>query len=124
MWQRPCFRCLTLRAVRWRSDQLRPWQALVKRARLGLQERVLHPGPRGVDVEVGGHHVVVADESDGMAGLVQRLGVGQQAMHPRKLVSELRTGLGIPVGGVEASDEHAVRGGLQVPALRVRWIAR
>ena len=58
-----------------------------------------------------------------MAGLVQRLGVGEKSMHPRELVSELRAGLRIPVRGIQAADEHAVRGGLQVPALRVGWIA-
>ena len=58
-----------------------------------------------------------------MASLVQRLGVGQEAVHPRKLVSELRAGLRIAVRSVQAADDHAVRGGLEVPALRVGWIA-
>ena len=53
-----------------RLDRVRPAlseQPLVESARLGLQERVFKPGPRVVDVEVGGHHIVVADESDRMA---------------------------------------------------------
>jgi hypothetical protein len=47
-----------------------------------------------------------------MAGVVELLGVGQEAVHPRQLVSELRAGLWIPVRGVQAADEDAVRGGL------------
>ena len=47
-----------------------------------------------------------------MARLVQRLRVGQEAVHPRELVSELRAGLWIPVRRVQAADEDAVRGGL------------
>jgi len=58
-----------------------------------------------------------------MASLVQRPGVSQEAVHPRELVSELRAGLRISVRGIQAADEHAVRGCLQVPALGVAWIS-
>ena len=42
-------------------------QALVALAALGLQQRVLQPRARVVDVEVGGHDVVVAGEHHRMA---------------------------------------------------------
>jgi hypothetical protein len=94
-------------------------KALIRCAALWLQQCVAIPGLRRIDVEVCGHHVVISREHDGRSSRVKFSRVGAQALHPRELVIEFGTGLGVSVGSVDRGDEHAVDGRLKIAALTI-----
>ncbi len=98
-------------------------QAAVAFPALGLQQRVLEPRARVVDVLVGRHHVEVAGQHHRMATVIQALRVTDQALEPRQLVVELRPGLRVAVRQVEAGHQHAVDGGFEVAAVSVGVVA-
>jgi hypothetical protein len=49
---------------------------------LGPKERIVHPSLRLIDVKVGRHHIVVADECDGRIQGQQLARVRNQALEP------------------------------------------
>ena len=76
--EQPCAGAVAIDARVDLVEQLEPLLA-----RLGLQQCVLAPRARVVDVElVGRHHVVVAAEHDGDVGTVQRRRVRDQSIEP------------------------------------------
>ena len=98
-------------------------QAPVALAALGLQQRVLEPRARVVDVEVRRHDVVVAREDHGSAARVELGRVLDQPLEPAQLVVELRSGLRVAVGQVEAPDDEVAHLGLDVAAVIVVGVA-
>ena len=72
---------------------------------------------------LGRRDVVVAGEHDRRAGLSQRSGVEAQPLEPGELVVEFRAGLRVAVGRIDAGDEDAVDGGLDVAGLDVGSVA-
>jgi len=61
------------------------------------KQGVVYPSLRLVDVELGGHDVVVTSEHDWRAASEKRFGVGGQPVKPSQLEIELRTGRRIAV---------------------------
>ncbi len=98
-------------------------QAPITGAAFGLQQRVLEPGARVIDVLVGRHHVVVAGQHDRMAAVVQRGRILQQPFEPGELVLEFRSRLRVAVGQIQTADQHAMHRGLDVAALLVAVVA-
>jgi hypothetical protein len=92
-------------------------------ARLGLQQRVVAPGHGRVDVGVRRHDVVVAHECHRVAGLPELRGMTDEALEPRHLVVELRPGLRVAVGQVQASEQHTLDGRFDITRLPVRRVA-
>ena len=63
------------------------------------EQRVVYPSLRLVDVEIGGHDVVVAGKHDGPAAGEKCFGMGGEPVKPSQLEIELRTGRrGLPFG--------------------------
>ena len=91
---------------------------------LGAEQRVIDPAFGRVDVEIGGHDVVIAGEHDRLAGREQAPGMVRQPVEPAQLVIELRSRRGIAVRQIQASDDHAVDRRLDVAAVRVVGVAR
>src|SRR5690349_14110022 len=71
---------------------------------LRLDQRIVLPGRRGIDIELGRRDVEVASENHRRARLEQLSRVRMQALEPFQLVVELRPRLRIAVGQVEAAD--------------------
>ena len=95
-----------------------------KAARLWrLDQRILVPGFRRVDVEGRGRDVVVAGEDHRDLRRLQIGGMGDQAIEPGELVVELRPRLGIAVGQIDRGDEQPLDRGLDIAALAVLGIA-
>ena len=88
-------------------------------AAFGLQQRILEPRSRVVDVVVGRHHIEIARDHHRMAAIAQRRRMGDQALEPRQLVVELGARLGIAIGQVQAGHQHAFDRRLQIAALRI-----
>ena len=74
-------------SVRIASIQPCASRRAIARAALGLQQRVLQPGPRVVDVEVGRHDVVVARRSPPAARRRERLRHAGSAARTRRACS-------------------------------------
>jgi hypothetical protein len=89
----------------------------------GLNESVLVPRLRGVDVLLSRNDIVVPCEHDGHS-CGQKLGrVGRQSAKPSELVIEFGTRLRIPVGRVERRNHDPIHCRFDVPALRVAEVA-
>ena len=99
-------------------------EALEGGAAFRLHQRVVGVGFRRIDVELGRRDIVVTDEHDRRACLSQRSGVEAQPLVPGELVVEFRAGLRVAVGRIDAGDEDAVDGGLDVAGLDVGSVAR
>src|SRR5690606_29403246 len=82
------------------------------------------PGLRVVDVLVGGDDVEIPDQGHRVPDVDQRLCMPAQPRHPLELVVELRAGLRIAIGQVEAPHDDAMHRSFQVTALLVLRIAR
>jgi hypothetical protein len=95
-----------------------------RRPAFGLQERVVAPRGRVVDVGIGRHDVVVTGQHDRHAARKELLRMLVEGVEPFELVVELRPGLRVAVGQVEAADEHAADDGFEIAALRVFLHAR
>jgi hypothetical protein len=54
------------------------------------------------------HDVVVTGQHHGGAARHEPLGVGNEALRPSQLVTELRSRLRIPIGEVDRSDEDSL----------------
>ena len=109
-----------------RADRIGPAlgeQPLEGGAAFRLHQRVLVVGVRVIDVERRRHHIVVAGEHDRHAFVEQRLRMPAQPFEPGELVGEFRPGLRIAVRRVEAADQDAADGRLDVAALRVLRVA-
>jgi hypothetical protein len=98
-------------------------QPLIRLARRGLQQGVLFPGRRVVDVEIGGHDIEVATEHHRLLRPIQRLRMRVQPLEPLQLVVELRPRLRIAVRQVNARDTQPVNVRLDVPTVCVIRIA-
>ncbi len=98
-------------------------QALPGGARFGLQQCILAPVLRIVDVRIRGNHVVITRKDDGHAGVVESLCMLCEPLEPFQLVLELRSRLGIAIGQVDAAHADAVHVGLDVAAVRIVRIA-
>ena len=92
-------------------------------AALRLHQRVLVVGFGGIDIALGRHDVVIADQNDRHAFCLQRRRMRDQPVEPCELVVEFRAGLRVTVRSIEASDENAVDRSLDVAALVILRIA-
>ena len=90
---------------------------------LRTKERVVDPSLRLIDVEVGWHHIVIADERDGRIQGEQFACVRDQPFEPAQFVIELGSRSGIAVREVKAADDDAANGCLDIPAMSVVCIA-
>ncbi len=93
------------------------------RARLWLQKGVVFPGRPRVDVVVSGNHIEIAGKNCRMPGPDQCGSMPIQALKPRHLVVEFRTGPWVAIREIQARHHNAVHGCFQVSALLVRWIS-
>ena len=93
-------------------------------AAIRMDQRVVVPGPRLIDVEIGRRNVEVAGKHDGRAAPAQRGRMLPQPFQPGQLVVEFRPGPGISVWRVDGGDQHAAHGRLDVARLNVGRIAR
>ncbi|MCY1179295.1 hypothetical protein D9M73_196890 [compost metagenome] len=98
-------------------------QSLVTRSRLRLQQCVLQPGTRVIDVHVGGHDIEIPCQQRGVATSIEAARMLDQAFEPVQLVIELGPGLRVAVRQVEASDQHPVCRSFQIAALAVLFQA-
>lgn len=99
-------------------------QALERSPALRPQQGVVAIGMAGVDVGLGRDDIVVAGQHDGRAAVQQGLGVDVEGVEPGQLVVELWAGIGIAVGQVQATDQHAVHRRLDVAGLALIGIGR
>ena len=88
-----------------------------------LDQRVLRPGLRGIDVDLRGSDIEVASQDDRVCLPQQRCGMCRQTLEPSHLVVEPRTRLRIAVGQVEAADQDSVHRSLDVARLLILRIA-
>jgi len=91
---------------------------------LDAKQRVVDPSLRLIDVEFGWHYVVIADEHDRRASGEKLGGMRDQALKPAQLEAEFLTIHRIAVRHVEAADQEAVDGGLNVAAVEIVVVAR
>ena len=91
---------------------------------LGAEQRVIDPALRRVDIEIGGHDVVIAGEHDRLTGRKQSSGMFHQPVEPAQLVIEFRSRRRIAVGQIQAPENRAVDRRLDVAAMGVGRIAR
>ena len=109
-----------------RSDRVRPalrHQRLEGGAALRLDQRVLVPGFCRIDIELGRRDVVVAGQHHGDVLLQELAGMRPQPPEPVELVIEFRPGLRIAVRQIDAGDDDAVDGGLDVARLVILAVA-
>ncbi|SPA54885.1 protein of unknown function [Cupriavidus taiwanensis] len=98
-------------------------QACVGIAAFRLQQGILAPGTRVVDVLVGRHHVVVTGQHHRVAAVEEFLRMRDQPFEPGELVVELRPRLRVAVRQVKAADQHACDRRLEVAAVAVVGVA-
>ena len=91
---------------------------------LRAEQCIVAPALRCVDVEIGRHDVEIADQRHRKAKRQQIGGIGLEPLEPTQLVVEFRAGRRIAVRQVQAADQDAVDGGLDVAAVGVVRIAR
>src|ERR1700722_1315809 len=90
---------------------------------LWLNQRVLVPRLRSIDVVISWNDVVVAREHYGYS-CGQKFGaVRQESPQPSELVIKFWTGLRVPVGRIKRSDDDPIYCRFDVPALGVGWVA-
>ena len=109
-------RCARPDAVpRWHRSS--PGQPAARRRRGSrLDQGVIIPGGRRIDVDLGRRDIVVAGQHDRHVLAQQLARMRLQAPEPGQLVVEFRARLRIAVGQIDAADEDAVDGGLDVAA--------
>ena len=102
--------------------------ALGEKVRIGFpdlraEQRIVAPALRRINVEIRRHDIEIADQRGGkIEG--QKVGrVGLQPLEPTQLVVEFGTWRRIAVRQVEAADQDAVDGGLDIAAVAVVGIA-
>src|SRR4051812_48027717 len=94
-------------------------EALVALARFGLEQSVVAPGTRVVDIKVGRNNVVVASKEYWFAQLRKGSGVTDEAFEPLQFVVELWAGLRVAIGQIKAADCDSVYVRFQVAAVRI-----
>src|SRR6202041_474730 len=108
------------------ADRITPalrYQRLERRAALGLDQRVLVPRPRRIDIKFGGRDIVVARQYDRNILLQEFRGMQPQPLEPCQLVLEFWAGLRIAVRQIDAGDDDAFDGGFDVARLAIVAIA-
>ena len=88
-----------------------------------LDQRILVPRLRGIDIDLGRRDVVVAGQHHGDILLQELCGMGAQALEPVELVIEFRSRLRIAVRQIDAGDDDAVDGGFDIARLVVVGVA-
>src|SRR5665213_2136571 len=99
------------------ADRVTPalrYQRPERRAALRLDQGILVPRPRRIDIEFGGRDVVVAGQYHGNVLLQEFRGMRSQPLEPCELVIEFRTRLRIAVRQIDAGDNDALDGGFDV----------
>ena len=96
---------------------------LKRSSALWLQQGVVIPGLRRVDVEVCRHNVVISRQHDGRSSRAEFSRMGVQSFQPSELVIEFWTGLRASVWSVDRRDEHVVKCSLEIAALPVGCLA-
>src|SRR5215471_16701166 len=89
----------------------------------GLDQRIVVPGSRLIDVEGGGSNIVVSGQYDRQILLEKFRRMPPQPFQPVQLVVEFRSGLGIAVRRIEARNDHAANGGFNVTRLTICRVA-
>ena len=97
-------------------------QSAERRSAGRLNQGVLCPGFRRVDVHVSRDNVVVAGQDDREAACDQPGCMRDQAIEPGEFIGEFRARLWIPVRQVNAADQGALERQLDVAALLIRQI--
>src|SRR5512132_1237211 len=95
------------------------YEAPVGFAGFRTEQGVAEPALRFVDVEIGGHDVVVAGEDDRRTCRKQVGRVGREALEPAQLVVEFRARRGVAVWQVETAYQDPMHGRLDVAAVTV-----
>ena len=88
-----------------------------------LNNRTLPAEGQPVEIIIG-YCVVIAGEDDRVFVFQQHLCALNEPGEPSKLVVEFRAGCWIAVREIQAADQHALHGGLDVPAVGVIGVAR
>src|SRR5262245_11382033 len=101
-----------------RIDPPLPQQTCVRVTALRLQQRVLFPGSRVVDVEIRGDDVEIPAQHHRTARAMELLRVLDESLEPGELVVELGPGLRVSVGEVEAADDEIPDRDLDVTTVR------
>ena len=89
-----------------------------------LEQGIVEPGLRGVDVCIRRHDVVVADKRDRMSGFHELCRVDDEPLEPCQLVVELRARPRIAIWQIKRRHQNAIDGTLHVPSLAVTGVAR
>src|SRR5262249_55971110 len=95
-----------------------------QRPRFRLHKRIVGVGLGRIDVGVGRHDIKISGQYDRRVQGVKLGSIRQKPFHPGEYVLEFRPRLRVTVGRVDSRDENAVDSGLDIPALRIFWIAR
>src|SRR5262249_53698462 len=98
--------------------------ALIEQATEGgaafwLNERILRPRLRRIDIPISRNDIVVASQDNGHIRRVEVCGVSGEAVQPSELVAEFRTGLRISVWGIDGGYDHPFYGCFDVPTFCV-----
>lgn len=110
-----------------RSNRIRPTlleQPMIGRSSLRSKQRVVYPPFRLVDVDVRGHHVVIAGEDHRGISSHELGSTDGQTLEPPELVIELGTGRRIAIGKIETSDDERTNACFDVAAVKVIGVAR
>src|SRR3984957_15277201 len=104
------------------ADRITPalcHQRLERGAALRLDQCLLVPRSRRIDIELGGRDVVVAGQHHGNVLLDEFRGMRSQPPEPCELGVEFRTRLRIAVRQINAGDNNAFDGGFDVARLAI-----
>ncbi len=96
---------------------------MIGRPRLRPEQRIIHPTFGFIDVNLCGHHVVIAGEDDRGTSAHELRGTDGQTLEPSQLVVELRSGRWIAVGKIKASDDQGANACFNVATVQIIGVA-
>src|SRR5579875_3488089 len=98
-------------------------QSTIANSRLGLKQRVVHPGCRFMTVDILRDDIEIAAHNRRYSALQPNLHLLIKAIHPCQLVNELVAPDRIPIGGVDIGDTKMIDRYFEKTRMAVRLVA-
>src|SRR5688572_27941135 len=96
---------------------------LIRRSRLGTEQRVVAPALGRIDVQVGRYDVEIARENRATLLGEELLGMRHQSFEPTQLVVEARPRSRVAVRQVKAADDDVADHGFDIAAVQILRVA-